>query len=61
MVFNATFNNISVISSRLVLLVDDTEYPEKTIDLLYKSLTNFNTKCYIDYISPEQDSNSKRI
>jgi len=30
MVFNATFNNISVISWRLVLLV---EYPEKTTDL----------------------------
>jgi hypothetical protein len=31
MVFNATFNNISVISWRSVLLV---EYPEKTTDLL---------------------------
>ena len=33
MVFNATFNNISAISRRLVLLVEETEYPEKTIDL----------------------------
>ena len=33
MVFNGTFNNISVISWRLILLVEDTEYPEKTADL----------------------------
>jgi len=30
MVFNATFNNISVISWRSVLMVEETEYPEKT-------------------------------
>jgi hypothetical protein len=29
MVFNATFNNISVISWRLVLLVDEIEVPEE--------------------------------
>jgi hypothetical protein len=34
MVFNATFNNISVISWRSVLLVEDTCYLEKTTDLL---------------------------
>jgi hypothetical protein len=33
MVFNAIFNNISVISWRLVLLVEETEVPEKTTDL----------------------------
>jgi hypothetical protein len=33
MVFNATFINISVISWRSVLLVEETEYPEKTTDL----------------------------
>jgi len=33
MVFNATFKNISVILWRLVLLVKETEYPEKTTDL----------------------------
>jgi hypothetical protein len=33
MVFNATFYNISVILWRSVLLVEETEYPEKTIDL----------------------------
>jgi hypothetical protein len=39
MVFNATFNNISVISWRSVLLVGKPKYPEKT-DL---SLTNIIT------------------
>jgi hypothetical protein len=34
MVFNATFNNLSVISWRSVLLVEETrEYTEKTTDL----------------------------
>jgi len=34
MEFNATFNNIPVISWRSVLLVEETgEYPEKTTDL----------------------------
>jgi len=32
MVFNATFNNISVISWRSVLLVEETRVPEKTTD-----------------------------
>ena len=34
MVFNGTFNNISVISWRSVLLVEETGVPEKTPDLL---------------------------
>jgi hypothetical protein len=34
MVFNATFDNISVILWGSVLLVDELEYPEKTTDLL---------------------------
>ena len=33
MVFNATFNNISAISWRSVLLVKEPEYQEKTTDL----------------------------
>jgi len=33
MVFNATFNNISVISWRSVLLVEETGVPEKNTDL----------------------------
>jgi hypothetical protein len=31
--FNATFNNILVISCQSVLLVEETWYPEKTTDL----------------------------
>jgi hypothetical protein len=34
MVFNVTFNNISAISWRLVLLVEETGVPEKVTDLL---------------------------
>jgi len=33
MVFNGPFINISVISWRSVLFVEETEYPEKTTDL----------------------------
>jgi hypothetical protein len=33
MVFNVTDNNISVISWRSVLLVEEPEFPEKTTDL----------------------------
>jgi len=32
-VFDATFNNISVISWKSVLLVEEPEYPEKSTDL----------------------------
>ena len=35
MVFNATFNNISVISWQSVLSVDGTRVPEKTTDKFY--------------------------
>jgi len=34
MVFNATFNNISVISWRSVLLVEEIRIPEKTTELI---------------------------
>jgi len=33
MLFNATLNNISVISWRSILLVEETEDPQKTTDL----------------------------
>jgi hypothetical protein len=33
MVYNANFNNISVMLCRSVLLVEETEYPKKTTDL----------------------------
>jgi hypothetical protein len=32
MVFNTTFNNISAISWRPVLVVEEAEYPERTTD-----------------------------
>jgi hypothetical protein len=35
MMFNVTFNNMSVISWRSVLLVEEPEYPEKTTDKLF--------------------------
>jgi hypothetical protein len=41
MVFNATFNNISVKSWRSVLLVEETVYPEKTTDLSQVTDTRF--------------------
>jgi hypothetical protein len=37
MVFNATFNNILVISLRLVLLMEETGLHEKTTDKFYHS------------------------
>jgi hypothetical protein len=52
MVFNATFNNISVISWRSALLVD--EYPEKT-PTCRKSPSNLITYCCIQYSSPERE------
>jgi hypothetical protein len=49
LVFNATFNNISVISWRPVLLMDETGVKPRTCR---KSLTNFITLCCIKYTSP---------
>ena len=43
MVFNATFNNISVISWWSVLLVEETGGPRKKPPTCHKSLTNFIT------------------
>ena len=40
MVFNATFNNITVISWWSVLLVEETEVPERKPPTCRKSLTN---------------------
>jgi len=43
MVFNATFNNISVISWRSVLLAEETGVPGEKPPIYRKSLTNFIT------------------
>ena len=57
MVFNATFNNISVISWQSVLLVEETEYPEKTTDL--SQVTDISHKVVSSTSRHEQDSNSQ--
>ena len=41
MMFNLTFNNISVISSQSVLLVEETRVPVGKPQTCYKALTNF--------------------
>jgi hypothetical protein len=43
MVFNATFNNISVISWWSVLLVEEARVPGEKEPICHKSLTNFIT------------------
>jgi len=53
--FNSTFNNISIISWREVLLVEETDYQEKTTDL---SLT-LSHNIVSSTPRHEQDSNSK--
>ena len=54
MVFNATFNNISVISWRSVLLVEETGvHGSRNPPTCRKSRTNFITYCGIEYTSPK--------
>jgi hypothetical protein len=44
MMFNATFSNISAVSWRPVLVVEEAEYPERTTDHgMGKQLVNFIT------------------
>jgi hypothetical protein len=60
MVFNANFNNISVISWRSILLVEETGVAEKKPQSCHKSLTDFITYSCIEYTLPDWDSNSQR-
>jgi len=61
MVFNATFNNISVISWRTVNFIYGGNLSTRRKPRTFrKSLTNFITQCYIEYTSREQDSKSQR-
>ena len=61
MVFNATFNNISVISWRSFFFFfgGGNRRIRRKPPTCRKSLTNFITYC-IEYASPERDSNSQR-
>jgi len=53
MVFNATFNKISVISWRSYLKLEDIEYLRKP-PTCRKSLTNLITYCCIEFTSSER-------
>jgi len=53
MLFKATFKNISVISVRLVLLVEETTDKSQVSGKLYHIML-------YEYTSPERDSNSQR-
>jgi len=49
MVFNTTINNVSAISWRSVLLVEETGEPRENHRPVAVSLTNYITKCCIDF------------
>jgi hypothetical protein len=46
-VFSATFNNISVISWRLVVLVEETGVPEKNHDLLQVTVSLYGNGDFV--------------
>ena len=57
MVFNATFNNISVVSWRSVFLIEETGVPGENHRPAASHRQTFIT--YIEYTSPERDSKGK--
>jgi len=59
-VFNATFKNISVISWRSVLLVDETGVPWENHRPAASNLQTLSHNVVSSTPSPERDSNSQR-
>jgi hypothetical protein len=51
MVFNATFNNISVISWRSVLLVEETRGPRESTDLFYVTDKHAHVLLYREHLT----------
>jgi len=47
--FNATFDNISILSSPSVLLVEETGVPRENTDKLYHIFTNYTGSCNFNY------------
>jgi hypothetical protein len=55
MVFNATFNNISVILCRSVLLVEETGIPGESTNLSQVTDKILSHNVFIDYTLPERN------